>query len=261
MSQQLMPAFFIGHGSPMNIIAKNSFTEFLQGLNNKIPRPKGILVISAHWKTENISYTAADRPRTIHDFGGFPPQLYQIQYPAPSDLWLESRLQSLLADENPRPEKNWGLDHGAWAILHHIYPNADIPVTQLSIPANRTYEDYFQIGQKISPLRSEGVLIVASGNIVHNLHEVDFRETSEIAPWAFEFDQSIANKVLRQQFSEILGLGKRKSDLFKMAHPTDEHFIPLLYVLGLFQDEDKIQIPFQEFQNYSISMTSIQVGS
>lgn len=259
MAKNKMPSLFIGHGSPMNIIADNSYTQTLQKLGETLIKPKSILAISAHWMTQKLSYTAGLQPKTIHDFGGFPPALYQVQYPAPGDLVLQNRLQEIF-ENRVQPAKDWGLDHGTWSVLHHMYPDAKIPVTQLSLTTSLSLTEHYALAEKLQPLRQEGVLILASGNIVHNLREIDFSETEERPAWAEQFDSQVIQNVMARNDRALLEIDKLASKLFHLSHPTTEHYLPLIYALGATKTNEMPKILYQGFQNYSISMTSFQIG-
>src|SRR3954454_24334020 len=186
---ELMPAIFLGHGNPMNALLKNGYTEAWSRIGSKIRKPKAILAISAHWYVPETGVTVSTAPRTIHDFGGFPPELFRVQYPAPGDPQLARRVQQLLAPMPVTLDDRWGLDHGTWSVLRHVYPAADVPIVQLSIDETQPAAFHFELGRKLSALRAEGALIVGSGNIVHNLHTYDWgRHVSEPYDWAVRFE-------------------------------------------------------------------------
>lgn len=199
MSNQRMPALFLGHGSPMNVLEDNLYTQTWQQLGQTLPRPQAILAISAHWYTRGTAVTAMDKPRTIHDFGGFPQALFDINYPAPGSPALAKRVQQLLAPLAVQADDSeWGLDHGAWGVLAKMYPAADIPVVQLSIDGTRDAEYHFRLGQKLSALRDEGVMIVASGNVVHNLRMMRWQGSQEPYPWAVSFNQYVRDNLAQR---------------------------------------------------------------
>lgn len=259
-SSNRLPTLFLAHGSPMNVISDNEFTRRLTRLGNELPEPKAILIISAHWMTRGLFITAMERPRTIHDFRGFPQALYQIQYPAPGAPHLARDIQIQLQGLNVTlDESEWGLDHGSWSILRFIFPNAQIPVLQLSLDMSRSPEEHFSIGEQLRPLRSEGVLILASGNIVHNLQKIDWKEDAPPPHWAIDFDQWIKDQVLARRWQALVTEPLTKEN-GRLSIPTPDHYLPMLYVLGASDDNDSITSIFEGFQNSSISMRSIQLG-
>ena len=254
-----MPSVFIGHGSPMNALANNSYTRSLSQFAKEIDKPKGILVVSAHWLTDGTYITAMDKPKTIHDFYGFPKALFDIEYPALGSKELVNRVSGLLGGVLNKDFGDWGLDHGTWAILKHMYPNADVPVVQLSIDRNESFQFHYEMGKKLSALREDGYLILGSGNIVHNLREMSRNEDAQSYDWAIEFDEWVKENLLqrndRSLFSDFLD---RKSG--QLSVPTAEHYIPMLYALGASENTEKLDFIFEEMQNASVSMRSFRIG-
>ncbi len=228
-----MPAVFIGHGSPENALEENAFTRGWKALARSLPRPQAILCISAHWLTEGTAATAMPAPRTIHDFYGFPPALYEIDYPCPGSPELAARIRKAVQTAKVQPDAEWGLDHGTWSVLANMFPKADVPVVQLSLDYYLPPEKQYQIGRELGRLRGEGVLILGSGNLVHNLTAVDFNA----APfsWALDFDHFVEDALARRDDDALLRFHERRS--VRMAHPTVDHFLPLLYVLGASEGE------------------------
>lgn len=255
-----MPVLFLAHGSPMNAIDDNDFTRSLSRLGTELPRPKALLVISAHWVTSGTRITAMDPPPTIHDFFGFPQPLFEIQYPAPGSPELAERVRKLLSLESSALDQSeWGLDHGTWSVLRHVYPQADLPVVQLSLPAEASREQHLQLGRLLSPLRDEGVLIVGSGNLVHNLRRIRWEKDAPAWEWAEEFDLWTKEKLLARD-QESLALRYKDSLAGQLSVPTDEHYLPLLYILGASRPEDELEFCFEGLQNASISMRSFKLG-
>ena len=257
---QRMPALFLGHGNPMHAIQENRYTEVWRKLGEQLPRPKAILVISAHWVTRGTAVTAMSQPKTIHDFGQFPQALFAVQYPAAGDPQLAEKVKQRLIGANVKLDHQWGLDHGTWGVLVKMYPNADIPVVQLSLDAALSPEQHYELGQQLSSLRDEGVLILASGNTVHNLAMARWGKEGDVYPWAEAFDQRI-------QAALGAATGDSHHPLIdymqlpdaQLANPTAEHFLPLLYILGAARKDDQITIPVSGMDMGSISMTSILV--
>ncbi|MFZ6754264.1 4,5-DOPA dioxygenase extradiol [Undibacterium sp. Dicai25W] len=251
----MMPAAFIGHGSPMNALENNQFTQAWAGFAQRIPKPKAILVISAHWYIDHIAVTAMPQPNTIHDFYGFPPALSEMLYPAPGNPLLARRVAELLSPMDVRLDQNtWGLDHGAWSVLAPMFPEADVPVIQLSINARLSFDEHVQLGAKLAPLRNEGVLILASGNVVHNLRLMQRGSY----PWAQEFDDEARNLIVQrpQDIAQLLN-----HPAYKLAVPTPDHFIPLLYIAGLAAASgEKPEVFIDGIAMGSISMTSFALG-
>lgn len=260
-SDKKMPAVFIGHGSPMNALASNDFTKHLEVLGQTIPRPKKILMISAHWMTRGVELQASATPKMIYDFYGFPEALYQIKYPAPGDVSLANQVKTDLHAYQAQLDHEWGFDHGNWSVLHHMYPKADIPVVQLSLNQNfMNLRDHLVLAKELNKLRSEGVLIIGSGNIVHNLRQISRSEGVPVIEWAKEFDEIIKKAILENNLEQLLAEDSSKHSLWKMAHPSIEHYLPLLYVLGAADPQDKIIFPYEGFELGSLSMRSVLVG-
>lgn len=248
MKTQKMPSLFIGHGSPMNVIMDNSFTQHLRKLGQTY-KPKKILIISAHWVTAGTQVHAHVNPKTIYDFYGFPNELYQIKYPAPGDPMLANELRMIA-----QLDHDWGFDHGTWSILHHMYPNADIPVVQLSLNHSLTLKEHFQLAKELQKLREEGVMIIGSGNIVHNLRAYDRSVNAPTPDWSQEFDDYVT-KALANNHQELHDLKNEK--LFRMAHPSTEHYLPLLYTVGASTNSDSLTFPHTGFEGGSLSMRSV----
>ncbi len=252
----LMPSLFIGHGSPMNALEINEFTKSLKILGEKI-KPKAVLAISAHWLDLNTTFQNAADQKTIHDFYGFPKELYDLKYPAHG--WAEDLTKYIedLGIPGAQFTEKRGLDHGTWMVLTHMYPNADIPVIQLSMQQGLPLHKYFVIGQKLSELRKRGILILGSGNIVHNLHKINWDMQASPFEWAIEFDKKVEACINSHSFEKLLSIDTDEKDLFHLAHPTIEHYIPLAYVLGTARRNDRSSYPCSFIQNGSISMRSV----
>ena len=248
-----MPALFIGHGSPMNALERNRYTDAWRALAVAIPRPAAVLSISAHWYIHETAVTGMAAPRTIHDFGGFPPELYAVQYAAAGAPRIAPRVQDLLAPRAIRIDADWGLDHGTWSVLTHLYPDADVPVLQLSIDASQSPRACYEIGQSLQPLRDAGVLIFGSGNVVHNLRAINWNHAAAPLPWAQQFEDELSSRLQNGDFGSLanynaLGAAARRSV------PTPEHYLPLLYVLGTAYKDETCSIPIKGIELGSISM-------
>lgn len=255
-----IPSVFFGHGNPMNALQKNAFTDGWRRIADSIPRPRAILAISAHWFLPATAVTIGAAPRTIHDFGGFPAELFRVQYPAPGDEWLARRVRSLAEPYQVDFADDWGLDHGTWSVLRHAYPNADIPVVQLSINEAQPPSFHFELGRKLAPLRSENVLLMGSGNIVHNLHAYGWgRHVPNPYDWADRFETVAKQSMMSGNDSPLVNYDHLGPDAL-LAIPTPEHFLPLLYVLGARQAAEKLSFPVSGFDGGSISMLCVQVG-
>ncbi len=255
-----MPVLFIGHGSPMNAIIDNPYTQALNRLGQTFPRPTAILVISAHWMSEGTWVTEMPKPKTIHDFYGFPQALFDIQYPAPGSPELAQLVQDTVIDPKVNLDTEmWGLDHGTWAVLRHMYPKADIPVVQLSIYMEQPPEYHVKVGQQLAKLRERGVLILGSGNLVHNLRQIRWEAGAAPHDWALEFDEWLKQKLENRDFDSVLNKF-HETEAGRLSIPTMEHYYPIHYVLGAADKTDKLSFVYEELQNGSISMRSVQLG-
>lgn len=255
-----MPVLFIGHGSPMNAIADNPYTRRLAELGSEIPKPKAILCVSAHWMSEGSWITGMERPRTIHDFYGFPKELFEISYPAPGSPEMAGFIRETVKDPQIQADHEmWGLDHGTWSVLRHMYPDADIPVLQLSLYMEQPGEYHLKLGRELRALRDQGILIVGSGNIVHNLRQIRWEEDSKPYDWAVEFDEWSKERIINRNF-ETLARDYNQSPAGKLSVPTPDHYYPLLYVLGASDERDNLRFEYEGIQNASISMRCLSFG-
>jgi 4,5-DOPA dioxygenase extradiol len=255
-----MPAIFFGHGNPMNAIQSNAWTEGWRAIGESIPKPRAILVVSAHWYVAETAVTAMPEPRTIHDFGGFPRALYECQYPAPGDPELAQRVGDMFAPTPVRMDEDWGLDHGTWSVLCHAWPDADVPVVQLSIDETLTANAHFERAKLLAPLRAEGVLIAGSGNLVHNLHAYGWgRHVPEPYEWASAFERRARELLLSGDYAPLIDYEGMGRDAV-MSVPTPEHYLPLLYVIAQRQEGDDITFPVEGVDGGSVSMLTVQVG-
>lgn len=256
-----MPALFVGHGSPMNAIEDNVWSRAQQALGATLPVPRAILAVSAHWYVDGLHATGADWPETIHDFGGFPEALYRVRYPAPGDPALARRVVALLGAGRASVTGAWGLDHGTWSVLRHLRPRADVPVVQLSLDASLSPAEHLAVGRALAPLRDEGVLLLASGNLTHNLrHAFGSWHRGEVATpaWAAAFDEGAARAVAERDEAWLLGALDREEG--RRAHPTPDHWLPLLYLAGAAAPGEPVRSPITGFDMASLSMRSILVG-
>lgn len=255
-----MPVVFIGHGSPMNAIEPNAYAESWAALARRLPVPRAIVCISAHWETRGTLVTSSPAPATVHDFYGFPKPLFDVRYPAPGSPSLAQRIQALLAPVTPvELDARRGLDHGAWGVLLPMYPQADVPVVQLSLDRARTAADALAIGAALTPLRDEGVLILGSGNIVHNLPAMDWHQAGGFA-WAERFDLRVREQLVRRDLAALASHGGEDADT-RRSVPTPEHYLPLLYAVGASRNEDAVEFLTPRCVLGSISMTSVVWGS
>lgn len=255
-----MPALFLGHGNPMNALQSNDYTHAWAAIGQNLPRPRAVLMISAHWYIRGTFVTAMRTPRTIHDFGGFPQALYEIHYPAPGDPELAAHIADLLAPVGANLDQHWGLDHGAWSVLCHVFPGADIPVVQLSIDKTQAADFHYQTGKLLAPLRNENILIIGSGNIVHNLHTYAWGKQN-VAPhdWAERFETRVRDALLTSNDTALINYETLDNEAM-LAVPTPDHYLPFLYILGLRQKNETVSFPVEGFDGGSISMLAIQLG-
>jgi 4,5-DOPA dioxygenase extradiol len=252
-----MPAIFFGHGNPMNAILDNPYSQAWSRIGRELPKPKAIVCVSAHWYLAGTLVTSNARPRTIHDFGGFPRPLYQVQYPAPGSEELVRRLQELTGAE---PNEEWGLDHGTWSVLVHVFPEADVPVVQLSIDETQPAQFHYDLGRKLAPLRDEGVLVMGSGNLVHNLHTYAWgKHDPEPFDWAVRFEKSAREWMSAGNDEPLVGYEALGRDA-QLSAPTPDHYLPLLYVLGARQEGDRVTYPVEGIDGGSVSMLTVQIG-
>ncbi len=260
MTNGRMPALFIGHGNPLNALQHNEYTEAWQALGETLPRPKAILAVSAHWYVPGGRVTADEQPRTIHDFGGFPQELFDVQYPAPGSPDLAARTRDLLGPVDIAMDRSWGLDHGTWSILVHLYPDADVPVVQLGIDETLTARQHYELATRLQPLRDEDVLILGSGNIVHNLHTYSWgRHPIDPYDWAVDFETAVRVHIDDDDPGPVIGY---ETDLpgGELSAPTPDHFLPLLYALAQRHDDDSVAWKVGGFDGGSISMLALQLG-
>lgn len=260
MAASRMPVIFFGHGNPLNALQQNEWTEAWARIGNEIPRPKAILCVSAHWYLPATLVTGVERPRTIHDFGGFPRPLYEMQYPAPGDIALARRVQQLLAPARVDLDSDWGLDHGTWSVLCHVYPKADVPVVQLSIDETHPSQFHFGLGQRLAPLRDEGILIIGSGNLVHNLHAYAWgRHPVEPFDWAVRFEQKARELISGGNFLPLVDYESMGRDAMLSA-PTPDHYLPLIYTLGAAHPGEPVTFPTEGVDGGAVSMLTVKIG-
>lgn len=255
-----LPSIFFGHGNPMNALQSNSYTEAWRAIGKRLPKPRAILAISAHWFVPETGVTVSRSPETIHDFGGFPRELYRVQYPAPGDPDLARRVRQLLAPLPVELDDAWGLDHGTWSVLRHVYPEADVPVVQLSLDERQPASFHFELGRKLAPLRDEGVLIAGSGNVVHNLHAYTWgRHMPEPYDWAVRFEEQAKRLIAAREYQPLIDYETLGRDAM-LAIPTPDHYLPLLYVIAAGQPGDAITFPVEGVDGGSISMLAVEIG-
>lgn len=257
-SSEKMPTLFIGHGSPMNAISENRYTQTLKKLGEDLPRPQAILVVSAHWMTEGTWITGMPKPKTIHDFYGFPQALFDVQYPAPGQPQLAEQVERTLPDVHADTEA-WGLDHGTWSVLRHMYPEADIPVVQLSLYMAKPAEYHFELGRQLRQLRNKGVLILGSGNLVHNLGKIRWSDSAEPYDWAIEFDEWLKAQLLQRNVRALMQ-DFQQSEIGRLSVPTLDHYLPMLYVLGAADEKEELSFEYESVDNGSISMRSFKIS-
>ena len=254
----MMPVAFIGHGSPMNAIEDNAWHRSWTALGRRLPRPRAVLCVSAHWETRGVYLTGAPAPETIHDFYGFPASLFAVKYPAPGDPPLAQRIARLLPDAHAHVDEGRGLDHGAWSVLCAMYPQADVPVLQLSLDVRRSGEEHYQLAASLAPLRGEGILLLASGNIVHNLRLYRFHSREQL-PWAVRFRDLVNDCIARRDHRALCQYERLGTDA-ELAINSAEHYLPLLYALALQRPEESVQLFNDEIAS-ALSMTSLLIGA
>ncbi len=257
-----MPVLFLGHGSPMNAIEENEFVSGFRAVVKTIPKPNAILCVSAHWETKGTYVTGMEQPPTIHDFGGFPKALYEVQYPAPGSPELANNVQTLVKSTVVCLDEKWGLDHGTWSVVRHLYPNADVPVIQMSLDYLQTPQYHYDLMKELAPLRKKGVLIIGSGNMVHNLGLVaweKFKTDNYAFDWASEASEKIKKLILSGDHKQLINY-RCHGKPFELAIPTPEHYLPLLYSLSLQEKDDAVQIFNDKAVAGSLTMTSVRIG-
>ncbi len=252
-----MPALFLAHGNPMNAIADNAFTRSLAALAADLPRPRAILVVSAHWLTRGTHVLTATNPRTIHDFGGFPEELYRIDYPAPGAPDVADSVCDLAP--SVRRDDTWGLDHASWAVLRHMWPHADVPVLELSLDMTAPPHTHWELARTLAPLRDDGVLVVGSGNIVHSFAGISWEPDAPAHPWAEEFDAWVADALVRGDEASLVDY-HAAGPMAQLSVPTNDHYLPLLYAAALRTDDDAVSFPHAGIDMASMSMRCVRVG-
>lgn len=260
-STERMPVLFLGHGSPMNAIEENEFVQGWRVIGKTLPKPNAVLCVSAHWETKGTFVTAMEKPKTIHDFGGFPEELYKVQYPAPGSLELAKRVKDTVNKTEVGLDDKWGLDHGAWSVIKHLYPEADIPVIQLSLDYQRSPEYHYELAKELAPLCNKGVLIIGSGNMVHNLRMVDWRRINEVNysyDWASEASEKMKKFILSGDHKQLINFQSQGKE-FNLAVPTAEHYLPLLYTLALKEENEEVSLFNDKAVGGSLTMTSVKI--
>ncbi len=254
-----MPVLFIGHGNPMNAIEKNKYSLSWEQMGKNLPKPKAIVCVSAHWETRGTKVTATPFPETIHDFGGFPQALFDVQYPASGNPELALEIGRMVHSVGVQQDLQWGLDHGTWSVLKPMYPLADIPVIQLSLDINKTPQQHVELAKELSFLRDKGVLIIGSGNIVHNLGRIDWQNPNRGYDWAIEFNDQVKKTILNREFSK-LSFYKELSKSAELAVPSTEHYLPLLYATAIATEKDQLEFFNDDPQMGSLTMTSLKIS-
>jgi 4,5-DOPA dioxygenase extradiol len=256
-----LPVLFLGHGNPMNAIEDNPFTRSLARLGLEIPRPKAILCVSAHWMTEGTWVTHMPQPKTIHDFYGFPQPLFDVRYPAPGDPRAAELVREVVREPKIQlDEEMWGFDHGSWAVLRHMYPEADVPLLQLSVYMEMPPEYHLRVGEALRGLRERGVLIVGSGNIVHNLREIDFEDKAKAYDWAVEFDAWVKERLEARDYTGLASDQAIQTRAGRLSVPSPDHWYPLLYTLGAADPADRLRFEYEGIEHGSISMRCLSLG-
>jgi 4,5-DOPA dioxygenase extradiol len=261
-STKRMPVFFLGHGSPMNGIEDNQFVQGFKKQGELLEKPNAIVVISAHWETKGTKVTAMEFPKTIHDFGGFPKELYEVQYPAPGHPELAKEISTIVQpEETVHLDHQWGLDHGAWTVVKHMFPKADVPVIQLSLDYTLNGQQHFDLAQQLNRLRDKGVLIVGSGNMVHNLRRLEWSKINDNYgyDWAIEANTKMKEWILSSNHKQLIDY-KNQTQAFNLAIPTPEHYLPLIYVMAMANNKDEKLLFNDQYLGGSLSMTSVKFG-
>lgn len=257
-----MPVLFLGHGSPMNAIEENEFVTGFRNVAKEIPKPRAILCVSAHWETNGTWVTSSEKPETIHDFGGFPKQLYEVNYPAPGSPELANATRTLVSKTTVQLDEKWGLDHGAWSVIKHLYPNADVPVIQMSLDKNQNPLYHYELAKEMQALRNRGVLIIGSGNMVHNLRMLAWNKLNESEfgyDWAIEASEKIKKHIFDGDHEQLIQF-RSKGKAFDLAIPTPEHYLPMLYALALQEKNEEIKLFNDKAIAGSLTMTSFKIG-
>ena len=257
-----MPVLFLGHGSPMNAIEENEFVKGFRNIAKTIPKPNAILCVSAHWETKGTFVTAMNNPPTIHDFGGFPKALFEVQYPAPGSPELAKETKSIVTKTEVGLDEKWGLDHGAWSVIKHMYPNADVPVIQMSLDYYQTPQYHYELAKELASLRKKGVLIIGSGNMVHNLRMVAWDKLNVAGygfDWALEASDKMKKYILNGDHKQLINF-RSHGKPFELAIPTPEHYLPLLYTLALKDENDTVSLFNDKAIAGSLTMTSVKIG-
>lgn len=261
-NSEKMPVLFMGHGSPMNAIEENEFVTGFREMGKSIPKPQAILCVSAHWETKGTFVTAMDMPKTIHDFGGFPQALFDVQYPAPGSPELAKETKNIIKKTDIGLDDKWGLDHGAWSVIKHLYPAADVPVIQMSLDYSQPAQYHYDLAKELAALRKKGVLIIGSGNMVHNLRMVawdKFNEPSFGYDWAIEASDKMRNFIMNGDHQQLINY-RAQGKAFDLAIPSPEHYLPLLYTLALKEENEKISLYNDKAIVGSLTMTSVKIG-
>lgn len=257
-----MPVLFLGHGSPMNAIEENEFVAGFRKVGKEIEKPQAVLCISAHWETKGTYVTAMENPRTIHDFGGFPKELFDVQYPAPGSPELAKETKNIITKTDVGLDEKWGLDHGAWSVIKHMYPDADIPVIQMSLDYSKPPQYHYELAKELAMLRRKGVLIVGSGNMVHNLRKVAWNRLNEVDfayDWAMEASEKMKEFITKEDYQPLINYTSQGT-AFNLAIPTPEHYLPMLYTLALKEDKDEVHIFNDKAVAGSLTMTSLKIS-
>lgn len=258
-STERMPVLFVGHGSPMNALLENEYSLGWKSIASSIPKPKAILCISAHWETNGTFVTAMEQPKTIHDFGGFPNELFEFLYPAPGSLEIAIEAQKSIQTVNVGLDHTWGLDHGCWSIMTHLYPKADVPVLQLSLDYNKSPLWHYNLAKELSSLRKKGILIIGSGNIVHNLRMLSWNSEKPY-DWALEANEKIKGLISSEEHTKLINYTELGKEVL-LAIPSPEHYLPLLYILGMKNKNERVSFFNDKAEMGSISMTSLKISN